>query len=819
MQQSLGSASQASHASPPAEGQAASKRPAQSLQGQGYEEQLERATPSPESFDLQRAAQANDTLGLDEAQWAELRAVLGLPPTAGAQQTARALREWQAGQPGLQATGELDPASQAALQRSAKGDPRAQAARGNAGPAAPLPHRAAIQAAFGKHDVGDLRAHTGPEAAAGAQDLGAEAYAQGDDIAFSGPPDLATAAHEAAHAVLQGQGKSPAGGEGSPGDAFEQHADAVAARVVAGRSAEDLLDTGPQGGAAADAAVQRAPRDKGTERKSEAQITGNDDAEGNHWTGLSFKGKLPDGIGFVLPPPASFLRIDLMGEVKISVERKDSGPDKADGKCNVSATLGAKLLPAGPRTGVAELLDVALEASLSLETEGKASQLERPDPLFEFQGAVKGSAAFTATVADLVDYQKELFSLALLQVEGARFRGHECEELKLGIGSDLLKIGPWLDGLYQAAIDAGYDVSNDALEGLGVHTARQAARENDEELQNATEIHGRVHRGTRQLMAQQPDLSRSCASSIATLQVAQSRVALARQAEQMGLTRTPWVAGPTFSAPAKRRANHERLLAAGLSEEAAQRVADAHFAADSEPTQVLSVDGSATRLLLEPNPLLASRRTFAATLERYELQKLAALGQGMDDREASHLAEAQALSSSESSQLFDGKDKSAERAQEAELTRKERDARVNLARAARQEIYSTLRGNLEAQRKRVAGEKLSKVQRRALEAAISTSVDVTLEDACDRAVEALAHSRSIDSRRLVDEALHIARTALRVDLALDEGVFPADSSLLEGLRIFGEQGARQARAVCDRFLVQVDRHRMQYGDNMRFALR
>jgi hypothetical protein len=65
---------------------------------------------------------------------------------------------------------------------------------------------------------------------------------------------LHTAAHEAAHIVQQRQGVHLKGGVGEVGDAYEQHADAVADRVVAGQSAADLLggastDTAPAGGA------------------------------------------------------------------------------------------------------------------------------------------------------------------------------------------------------------------------------------------------------------------------------------------------------------------------------------------------------------------------------------------------------------------------------------------------------------------------------------------------------------------------------------------------------------------------------------------
>lgn len=87
--------------------------------------------------------------------------------------------------------------------------------------------------------------------------MGATAYATGDHVVFASAPDLHTAAHEAAHTVQQKSGVQLKRGVGEVGDAYERHADAVADRVVAGASAEALLDemAGPR--VAGAPAVQR----------------------------------------------------------------------------------------------------------------------------------------------------------------------------------------------------------------------------------------------------------------------------------------------------------------------------------------------------------------------------------------------------------------------------------------------------------------------------------------------------------------------------------------------------------------------------------
>jgi hypothetical protein len=138
-------------------------------------------------------------------------------------------------------------------------DAAAQIARqGTEGAGGPLPHRDQIQSLFGRHDITGVTAHQGLAASQAAQSLGARAYAHGNAVAFASPPDLHTAAHEAAHVVQQRQGVQLKGGIDQPGDSYERHADAVADAVVAGRSAEPLLDPFADGGQQK-AAVQRSP--------------------------------------------------------------------------------------------------------------------------------------------------------------------------------------------------------------------------------------------------------------------------------------------------------------------------------------------------------------------------------------------------------------------------------------------------------------------------------------------------------------------------------------------------------------------------------
>ena len=147
-------------------------------------------------------------------------------------------------------------------QRKANGDissetVHAAAEAGTQGASRSLPHLDQIQKSFGHHDVSGIQAHTDDRASAASTQMGAEAYASGNHVAFAGAPSLHTAAHEAAHVVQQQGGVQLSGGVGVEGDAHEQHADAVADAVVRGESAQGLLDQYQGGAGVGGVGVQR----------------------------------------------------------------------------------------------------------------------------------------------------------------------------------------------------------------------------------------------------------------------------------------------------------------------------------------------------------------------------------------------------------------------------------------------------------------------------------------------------------------------------------------------------------------------------------
>jgi len=168
----------------------------------------------------------------------------------------------------------IEPISAPVVQQRAAGEQapydegtvRDAAARGVATPASPCVH-ATISSRSVVMTSRRSRRTPVAEAAASTRAMGAEAYATGNHVVLGTSTDLHTVAHEAAHVVQQRGGVQLQGGVGAAGDAHERQADAVADRVVAGQSAEDLL-----GGGAANRSTHSVQRKEG---KDDAKILEN----------------------------------------------------------------------------------------------------------------------------------------------------------------------------------------------------------------------------------------------------------------------------------------------------------------------------------------------------------------------------------------------------------------------------------------------------------------------------------------------------------------------------------------------------------------
>jgi hypothetical protein len=181
---------------------------------------------------------------------------VSIGPNAG---DSRLANPWQV-DPGFSSMLGLDDGGGLASAPASGGctDVHATAAHGVARPGKSVPHRDRLARSLGAEHTAMLdgiAVHDGPETQTAAAAIGAKAYAVGNDLALPPSPDLHLVAHEVAHVAQQAGGVQLAGGVGAAGDPYEQHADAVADAVVAGRSAGHLLGSTTPG--ARPVAVQR----------------------------------------------------------------------------------------------------------------------------------------------------------------------------------------------------------------------------------------------------------------------------------------------------------------------------------------------------------------------------------------------------------------------------------------------------------------------------------------------------------------------------------------------------------------------------------
>lgn len=102
----------------------------------------------------------------------------------------------------------------------------------------PLPYKDEMERAFGRK-LDDVKAHIGPKARDAAEEMGAEAYSVGKDVAFGKEnPSKELVAHEVAHVVQQNEGVHKDSGDEESG--IEKEADLAAKIVVSGGQVSSL---------------------------------------------------------------------------------------------------------------------------------------------------------------------------------------------------------------------------------------------------------------------------------------------------------------------------------------------------------------------------------------------------------------------------------------------------------------------------------------------------------------------------------------------------------------------------------------------------
>lgn len=121
----------------------------------------------------------------------------------------------------------------------------AVAKAGVSGAGGAVPHQTQMQAAFGT-SFANVQAHTGPQATAACDALGAEAYAMGNAVAFRDPnPGAGLVAHELTHTLQTGdaggdQVQRKATGQADTG-ALEAQADRIGDQVAAGQAVNEPI--------------------------------------------------------------------------------------------------------------------------------------------------------------------------------------------------------------------------------------------------------------------------------------------------------------------------------------------------------------------------------------------------------------------------------------------------------------------------------------------------------------------------------------------------------------------------------------------------
>lgn len=303
------------------------------------------------------------------------------------------------------------------------------AAQGFSGSASEVPHRAEMEQSFGA-DFSGVKAYTDGPALKANQDLGAHAYAAGDQVAFStSNPSKALVAHELTH-VLQHTGDGPSrkasgGSDGGIDTSGEGEAERVEAAVAAGQPASSALDGGTK------ASVGGPARKRGPALNADPKFG----------MGLTFS---PDGMEKAYqykiwdkdPPipdiPLDYIVPGLVFKIEPSVVVKAAGGVNWKEKA-LTANFG---LEGGVGLGfgyghkeIAQLYGV-MEAKAAGGFEYKKSEHD-----WELNGAIGLSTVFAVGVSicnGILDQRFEFGKCEIGKLTGVSFKNGKFESGKLG---------------------------------------------------------------------------------------------------------------------------------------------------------------------------------------------------------------------------------------------------------------------------------------------------------------------------------------------------------------------------------------------------
>jgi hypothetical protein len=310
---------------------------------------------------------------------------------------------------------------------------------GFSGSAGPVPHLKEMEKSFGGADFSGVKSYSDGPARSANKELGANAYAAGNSIAFSTPnPSKALVAHELTHVVQNGHGNVGGGGggggapqaSGADGDGIERggehEAEAVEAAVGAGKPAASALTSSSKGGGGPAASKKKGPQREGA----------------GDWTaGMTFSKEGMESSGaYSIWPESAKVSIPivacpgLFAEIVPDVSVKGSLGAKNDGA--FTAKLGLEgSVQMGLSYGVPELAQIygggALTASGGFEYSKKGKE-------WSLEGGIGLSAALVIgvragnSVIGHIDYNTQLVGTDIGKLTGISWKNGKFEREKVG---------------------------------------------------------------------------------------------------------------------------------------------------------------------------------------------------------------------------------------------------------------------------------------------------------------------------------------------------------------------------------------------------
>ncbi len=392
-----------------------------------------------------------------------------------------------------------------------------------------IPHKAAMERSFGR-DFSNVQAYSGGSARQANEQLGANAYAMGNQIAFkSANPSEALVAHELTHVVQQTEGPAASGGAGGGIDTSgEAQAEAVEAAVSSGRPASSVLGgpalkaapgkkQGADGAAKGDGTDEKKKADEDEKKEGEAKAAENEAkaaAGGEAGAAVATKRAssgsasgarapatkkhdpaLDFGMGMTFStesleksyewtfwdksyswPVGPGINFILKPAVKAAVKGKVNyrGEDSGDASAalEVSGALGVGLSGGAPN--VAELYAV-LEPGVS--GSGEFTKKKSGGSEVKLGAAVKVSGKVGVSLGGgIVDYAFQLFEAELLQIAGVSWKdGKLATSGVLQAGKDIKPIVDAMSKIIAKAKAAGSTLYNGAVAAGDYVTDRASA--------------------------------------------------------------------------------------------------------------------------------------------------------------------------------------------------------------------------------------------------------------------------------------------------------------------------------------------------------